>query len=391
LRKGGRLGQETGENIMRMQGLVPGGIVLVTFLAGFLAQVCIADSDKNYQARQIIERKDDGDGIIKILLCYDMEGVSGQNILTSIDFPRPEYFAARELLTADVDAVIDGLFAGGADSVFVVDIHGSFNPEPDIRLDKMDSRAHMLFKKKKFHPYVDLLNENNYDGIVTVAMHSKTGGGGFADHTVNVGCDWILNGMSLTESEIIAYSWGRIGIPLIFVSGDDKLAQQISWMNWIEYVTVKEAAGIDSVVLYPVVKVHDELREAARRSIVNLDDMKVVRLVEPITATLRVIPPADLSILEGVPGINYRDQSVTFQAANFQEAYDGMRGLMNVAQSGLYNIAASVLLNQGEESFVKFKDAVFEIWKNQASDTGQVAEPTAKATPEKEHLYFGSQ
>ena len=35
-----------------------------------------------------------------------------------------------------------------------------------------------------------------------------------------------------------------------------------------------------------------------------------------------MIPPADLSILEKVPGIEYQDQSVTFHAADFQEAYD---------------------------------------------------------------------
>jgi len=69
--------------------------------------------------------------------------------------------------------------------------------------------------------------------MVAVAMHSKTGGGGFAEHTVNLGTDWILNGMSINESELLACSWGRIGIPLILVSGDDKLAEQLAWMNWL--------------------------------------------------------------------------------------------------------------------------------------------------------------
>ena len=31
--------------------------------------------------------------------------------------------------------------------------------------------------------------------------------------------DWILNGMSITETEIIGYSWGRVGVPVIFASG----------------------------------------------------------------------------------------------------------------------------------------------------------------------------
>ena len=367
-------------------------ILIMALSTVFMAQFCMADNYSSSQtARHIFERTQDRDNVIKILLYYDMEGLSGQNVITSIDFPRPEYYEARELLTADVNAVVDGLFAGGTDSVFVVDAHGSFNAEPDILLDKMDPRAQMLFKKEKFHPYIDLLNENSYDAIVAVAMHSKTGGGGFAEHTLNLGTDWILNGMSISESDILAYSWGRIGIPLIFVSGDDKLAEQLSWMNWLEYVTTKEAKGIDDALLYPVEEVRDNLSVAARHSVENLDKMRSVRLSVPITATLRVIPPADLSILEKVPGIEYQDQSVTFHAADFQEAYDGMRGLMSVAQSGYFNIAAELLFQQGEESFMKFKDGIFESWRKSASDTGSTDSSERKKTTTKEQLYFGSQ
>jgi D-amino peptidase len=368
------------------------GILIITYLTAVLGLSCTnEDVGENKAPRQIVERTKDGDNVTKILLIYDMEGVSGQNIMTSIDFPRPEYFEARELLTADINAVIEGLFAGGTDAVFVVDGHGSFNPEPDVILDKMDPRAHMIFKKKKFDLYVDLFHENSYDAIVAVAMHSKTGGGGFAEHTINPGSAWILNGMSLTESEILAYSWGRIGVPVIFVSGDDKLAEELSWMDWIEYVTVKEAKGIDDALLYDTEEVHKNLRYAAKRSVENLDNMKAITLTEPITATLRATPPGDLSILEGIPGIDYHDQSVTFQAADFGEAYDGMRALMAAAQAGYYDIIANVLFSQGQESFMAFKEAFFEAWKKSGSEEVPSEIPSEQAAPEEERLYFGSQ
>lgn len=376
---------------MKGQISLRASILLIAYLMVFLGLSCTTDNVSDNQApKQIVERTKDSDGVIKILLYYDMEGVSGQNIMTSIDFPRPEYFEARELLTADVNSVIDGLFAGGADSVFVVDGHGSFNPEPDIILDKMDPRAHMLFKKKKFDLYMDLLDENSYDAIVGVAMHSKTGGGGFAAHTINPGSDWILNGMSLSESELFAYSWGRIGVPLIFVSGDDKLADQLAWMNWLEYVTVKEAKGIDDAILYPLDEVHRNLHDAAQRSINNLNQMKAVKLTEPIEATLRVTSPADLSILEGIPGVDYHDQSVTFHAASFDEMYNGMRALMAAAQAGYYNIIAETLFSQGQESFMAFKDAFFEAWKQGGSQPSETEIPSEQESPEQEELYFGS-
>jgi len=62
-------------------------------------------------------------------------------------------------------------------------------------------------------------------------------------------------------------------------------------------VTVKEARRIGDALLYPIEQVNEELRAAAKRSLEKIDQMKCARLTEPITATLRVNPPADLSIL----------------------------------------------------------------------------------------------
>lgn len=367
--------------------------LLVLAVVG-VSVVSAASNTYTNNARQIVDRAPDGDTVISILLYYDMEGLSGQNIVTSIDFPRPEYFEARELLTNDVNAVIAGLCAGGADEITVVDAHGSFNPEPDILVDKMDPRARMIARPAKFDPYADLPLTDHCDAVVAVGMHSRTGGGGFAEHTINLGNEWIFNDMPLNESEILAYSWGRAGVPLIMVTGDNKLAEQCAWMDWMEYVTVKDAAGIDDAVLRPVDEVHAEMRVKAEQAIKHLDRAKVVKLSTPIVATLHVVPPADLSILEKVPGLDYHDQSVTFRAADFKEAYDGMRGLLAAAQSGYYDIAAGLLFKQ-DSGFTQFKDAVLDVWVSAAkaaSEPPQDSSGTASspAQPKKEQVFFGS-
>lgn len=341
--------------------------------------------------REIVEPAPNIDGKINILLFYDMEGIAGQKNIWSIDFGREEYFEAREWLTNDVNAVIDGLFAGGTDTVEVVDAHGSFNPEPDILLDKMDSRARMLYKDKPFRPYVDLVEDGKYDAIVLVCMHSKTGGGGFASHTVNMGMDWILNDMSINESEIFAYSWGRAKVPVIFVSGDDKLADELSWMTWLEYVTVKKARGADDAELRPVEEVHEEMRAGAMRAVRNISHSKSVKLTEPIKAQLRAVPPADLSLFENIPGIDYNDQTVTFMAADFMEAYEGMRGLMSAAQTGYFQLMFSLLFQSecGQEVFTNFKKEFFSLWAEVESGRWKPPSPAEK-TETKKKKYFGS-
>jgi D-aminopeptidase len=134
---------------------------------------------KEYPANSgtiLMDPEPDKDGKIKILLYYDMEGISGQNDVNALDFKDKGYEAARELLTKDVNAVVDGLFAGGADEVHIVDGHGSGNPDPDILLDKLDKRAKMIFKEESFRPYVDLVEKDLYDAVAVVCMHSKTCG-----------------------------------------------------------------------------------------------------------------------------------------------------------------------------------------------------------------------
>lgn len=347
-------------------------------------------------SRALLTPAADTDGLTRILLYYDMEGISGQKILQSIDFGNEAYFPAQEWLTDDVNAVIDGLFAGGADEVKVVDAHGSFNPEPDILLDRLDSRASMLYRDEKFGPYVDLLEEGKYDAVVALCMHSRTGGGGFGSHTVNLGTDWILNDMSINESELLAYSWGRANVPLILVTGDDKLGEQLSWMTWLEYVTVKTAKGQDDAELRPFEEVHQEMRTVAERAVRNIPGSSAVKLTEPIKAQLRVVKPADLSALEGLPGIDYQDQTVTFQAANFQEAYDGIRAFMEIAHDGYWEILQNIALSQedGGETFMQWKDEMLAAWIAQESgreETPPPAEETAEADAEAPpKKYFGS-
>jgi len=185
---------------------------------------------------------------VRVLVYHDMEGLAGQDDWKTYLFSHPEkYPEGQQMLAADLNAVIDGLFAGGATQVDIVDAHGSGNPEPDVRRDLLDQRAKQVFRDKAFDPYVDLTAPNTYDAVVAVAMHAKTGSRGFASHTITLGMDMLLNGKSITESEIVAYSWGRVGVPLIFVSGDDRLQNDLKVMPWLEFVVTKKATSSSTV------------------------------------------------------------------------------------------------------------------------------------------------
>ena len=91
------------------------------------------------------------DRAARVLVYHDMEGLSGQSDWRTFSFAYPErYKEGRELLIADVNAVIDGLFAGGATEVHLVDAHGSGNPDPDVPADRLDKRAKQVLRDQPF-------------------------------------------------------------------------------------------------------------------------------------------------------------------------------------------------------------------------------------------------
>lgn len=204
---------------------------------------------------------------------------------------------------------------------------------------------------------MDLTEPGLYDAIAVVGMHAKTGSGGFASHTFTIGMGVILNGMSITETEVIGYSWGRVDTPVIFASGDDRLASDLETMPWLRFVVTKTATSASTADTRPVDIVREELTTEAARALRDRIDARVMRVAEPITATLRVVPPARLSMLSGVPGIQYENDAVTFVAVDYDAAIEGVTSLMNVAQAGWTELMFEVARVAGDSP-----EGVQETW-----------------------------
>ena len=330
---------------------------------------------------------------VRVLVYHDMEGLAGQDNPTTFRFNHQErYPEGREYLVADLNAVIAGLFDGGATQVDVVDAHGSGNPEPDVMTPKLDPRAKQVFRDQPFRQYVDLVAPNRYDAVVAVGMHAKTGSRGFASHTYTLGIEFQINGKTITESELVGYSWGRVGVPVIMVTGDDRLQKDLATMPWLQYVVTKFATAADSAQLRPITDVHAEMRAAAKVAVDNRGRAKAMTLRGPIRAALRAVPPASLELMDGVPGVTYHDNTVEFTAKDFGAVYDGLVALVGVASqsySRLYPETLRAALGQAQgDSLVKgFSDRLFQRWMDVESGRWK---PQAPAAPVAGRRYHGA-
>ena len=330
---------------------------------------------------------------LRVLVYHDMEGLAGQDDYRTFNYSHPEFYArGQEYLAADINAVVDGLFAGGATSVEIVDAHGSGNPSPDLVPAKLDPRATQLTRDAPFRHYVDIVAPNAYDAIVAVGMHAKTGSVGFASHTVTIGMGLWMNGRSITETEIVAFSWGRVGVPVIFVSGDDHLQRDLVTMPWLQFVVAKSATSANTVRLRNVEAVHAEMRVKAAEAVRGLARAKVMRVQEPVRAALRVVQPASLTMLRGVPGVELstNGDEVAFTATDFQQAYDGLNALIGVARLAYPTTTNEIIREHGDNVVIGRlqRERLMERWFDVESGRWRPPDPPIARTGRK---YYGAQ
>jgi D-amino peptidase len=286
------------------------------------------------------------------------------------------------MLVGDINAVIEGLYAGGATEVWVVDGHGSGNPDPDVRRDLLDKRAQQVLRDSSFDAYVDLVTPKAFDAVAAVGMHAKTGSKGFASHTFTLGIALKVNGRFITETELVGLSWGRQGIPVIFTSGDDRLAADLATMPWIEFVTVKTATAADSANPRPVPEARADLTAKAKLAVENLKGgkAKAMKVNTPITAGLRAVYPADLSMLDGLPGIEYADSTVTFAADSMAAMYQTWLKLVGVATSAYGRILQRTVAAEGNAALLtKFGHNLEQAWFDYES--GRYTPPPPRTPP----------
>ena len=286
---------------------------------------------------------------LKVLVQYDMEGLSGQTDWRTQEYRfslvagdlydlvvreglRPIDSAiwakGQELLTGDVNAVVDGLFAGGVDSVDVLDSHGSGNPEVDLPPSRLDRRARHLPVDARN----SVIKRGSYDAVVLVGQHAGTGARGFLSHTSNAGTRIHYNGLELTETDLTAFAWGEIGVPIIFVSGDDRLGEDVrTKMPWAQYVAVKRALSPTAAELRPLAEARADLRSGAARAVRDPAGWRVVRVTTPIRAQICAVSPASFDKLNGVPGVDYQDGCVSFTAPDHPAVTRGTNALLELA------------------------------------------------------------
>jgi D-amino peptidase len=201
---------------------------------------------------------------MNIYVSVDMEGISGVCRESQVMGDGRDYGQGRKLYTWDVNACVDGCFKGGAKRVIVRDSHGGGE---NLIWEELDGRGEYVqgTTRERF-PFLD-----DCDGLILLGYHAMaTTREAIMEHTMTSKFwqrVW-MNGKLCGETAIDAGIAGDHGLPLIMVSGDDKLcAEAKKLIPGIEAVQVKKGLGISGGLLLSRERAHELIRQGAARAV----------------------------------------------------------------------------------------------------------------------------
>jgi D-amino peptidase len=221
---------------------------------------------------------------IRIYIHTDLEGISGIDSMEMIERTGERYRHCCQLLMADVNAAIDGAFAGGATHVTVLDSHGGGN---NFVVELLDKRAELDTRpNKKWWGTLD----GSYQGTFFIGAHPMAGTqNGFLDHTQSSQSwhDYRVNGRKMGELAQWAIVAGNWGVPMLMVSGDEAAcAEARDFFNPVETAVVKRARGRNRAELVELAEARARIREAARRAMALVGKGRPFTPIKPMEILL---------------------------------------------------------------------------------------------------------
>jgi len=261
-----------------------------------------------------------GQETLKIYISVDIEGVVGVVSDQHVGPSGFEYAKAREWMTGEVNAAIEGARAAGASEIVISDSHGNGQnlllerlPE-DVTLVRSWPRPLMMMEGI----------DSTFDAAIFIGYHTSTANPeGVRAHTFSSTrvADFRLNGISMPEAGVNAAIAGHFGVPVILISGDAACVHEAqSLLGDIEGAVVKWPISYHSArTLMPEVA-YDLIREKAERAVERIADFKPYRLDTPITLDLRFKNYRPSQVLSLLPIVERTDShSIRFVGKDIVE------------------------------------------------------------------------
>ncbi|MDT0262627.1 M55 family metallopeptidase [Jatrophihabitans lederbergiae] len=223
---------------------------------------------------------------MKIFISSDMEGTAGvvdwdQCMSTGLQYP---YYA--DLLTAEINAAIEGAMQAGATEFLVNDAHSKM---ANLKPDALAGRASYLSGRYK-PMYMMQGLDRSFDAIFLVSYHGSMGSeGSTLSHTYFplAFAEVTINGIVAGEAGINALVASAYGVPIVLVTGDETTAEETRrFCPAIKAAVVKKSiTRFAAESLHPSVA-QDLIREQAGLALDELSTAGAPEIERPVTLAI---------------------------------------------------------------------------------------------------------
>lgn len=218
---------------------------------------------------------------LSALVITDLEGISGVSTIEAIPTDSPLYPDACERLIGDTNVAVEALFDSGAETVYVLDGHGSGSNFPENSFDKRATRvniAGLSFAIKEV------------SAVVLVGMHAMAGTmTAFLDHTQNSAKihRYFYNGKRIGEMTQAGFFAGLFGVPVVAVSGDAAACREAEELfPEIPTAVVKTAVRRNLAECLPTDEARKRIYEAVRLGFLKREGFEPMKAELPLTVEI---------------------------------------------------------------------------------------------------------
>jgi len=256
---------------------------------------------------------------LKVYISADMEGIGGVDTLVQTQPQGRDYEKFRRLMTLEVNAAISGAYDAGASEVLVSDSHGDAQ---NIDIELLDKRARIVRAWPR--PLMMMQGiDSSFDAVLFVGYHASEGSAdAVLSHTFSGSEAVSLNGKAVPEAGFNAAIAGDFGVPVVFLSGDQTIADEARrLLGPIETAVVKQAIGYTSAITMHPELSQELIRDGVRRGIRRRKEIPPFKLAHPVRleVTYKTTVIAEVaSYLRGVERI--AGNTIAFNAQDMIEA-----------------------------------------------------------------------
>ena len=233
---------------------------------------------------------------LKVFISADMEGVAGAVTSEQLGPAGFEYQRAREWMTAEVLAAIDGARVAGATEIVVADAHGNGQ---NLLIDRLPDDVTVIRSWPRPLMMMEGI-DSTFDAAVFLGYHSATTNPtGVRAHTISSArlAGVFLNGTAMAESGINAAIAGHFGVPVVMISGDDAAVREAqALIGPIEGAEVKRAISFHSAATMTPAAAQTLIRGRVQSGIARRAELQpfVMRAPIRLDVTFKNYRPAEM-------------------------------------------------------------------------------------------------